>query len=151
MQSTIKFVLASIALSVMVLILSCGSRNEDIAGSPGDSLPNDFYAFYEQFHADTGFQASHITFPLQGLRAFSTIDSTVENRPWTKDEWVYHTRIDQGKGYNVTFDILSDEFIAETIVDSSGTYAMQRRFALTSDGWKLIYYVEMQPASPQVN
>ncbi len=144
----------SFRTSVVLLALvctACGTDSTTPSSRTDLGLPDAFEEFYDKFHEDTAYQMQHISFPLEGLRAFSSIDSSVQNRPWTKNEWVYHSRIDPEIGYQVEFDVLTDEFITETITDTSGTYAMQRRFALTSDGWQLIYYVEMQPASPANN
>ena len=139
-----------IALTFLVGI-GCSKDSARESSFPDSTLPGDFTEFYVKFHEDTAYQIDHISFPLQGIRAFSSIDSNVQNKPWAREEWVYHSRIDPDAGYEVTFDLLTDELITETIVDTSETYAMQRRFAMTSDGWQLIYYVEMQPATLSTN
>ncbi len=67
---------------------------------------------------------------------------------WTREDWVFHSAIGNlGSEYAIEYTLLTGEMIVETISDSSGQNAMQRRFALTSDGWQLIYYIEMQPGA----
>lgn len=135
---------------MVVTMSSC--NNQDQGHSSGfeaqTNLPDDFIEFYERFHSDTAYQIDHIAFPLQGMRAFSSIDSSVDNSTWTMKDWIFHSAIDNlGGEYTIEYTLLTDEMITETISDTMGMNAMQRRFALTSDGWQLIYYVEMQPAT----
>ena len=142
---------AIIFLVVASMIASCSSDTQGNGNNQAQaSLPDDFVMFYEQFHSDTAYQLSHISFPLEGLR-FNDLDTTASANSWSAEEWRIHgLPTDLNGAYTLEYDILSQELIAETIMDTAGTQAMQRRFALTSSGWQLIYYVEMQPAARRV-
>ena len=126
------------------MILSCGEHSEQVSSGPAENrLPEDFREFYVKFHRDTAFQMAHISWPLTGLRAAADAEG---ESTWTREEWLPHTQIPSSIEYNQKFNVLSEDMIIETIQDKTDQYAMQRRFARTSDGWSLIYYVEMQPA-----
>ena len=125
-----------------MFLVSCERQadNELVAGH----LPPDFIEFYTLFHHDTAFQAEHIVFPLQGKR-MQTSDTSSLPDYWTREEWTPHGKFNAGDKFTRTYDILEETMIVETIRQRDGLSAMQRRFAKLSDGWHLIYYVEMQP------
>ncbi len=107
------------------------------------SLPEGFNEFYVRFHRDTAFQMAHISWPLQGIKGGFEPDT---NGFWTRDEWQPHTIIPSAMEYDQQFNVLTEDLVIETIRDRGSQYAMQRRFARTSGGWSMIFYVEMQPA-----
>lgn len=110
------------------------------------SIPNDFFQFYTRFHADSAFQMAHITFPLEGLP--TERDSTVafSDFRWYPEDWVMHHPLNNDDDqFTQEFEIIGDGMIVETIRTKDLPLGMQRRFARLSDGWHLIYYIEMQP------
>ena len=132
--------------AIAAAIAGCGRSEKPIVTDA--SLPDDFVEFYTLFHHDTAYQYDHISFPLPGLRADGIMsDSTRSESYWTRQQWVPHRRIQSMDDYQQTYNILDESMIIETISEKEGPNAMQRRFALTSDGWQLIYYIEMQPLS----
>ena len=139
--------------SLLPVILTCtllSSCRQDVASEMHRSqLPADFIEFYTLFHHDTAYQMEHIVFPLPGLKMIlNESDSTAGKDYWTKQGWVPHRKMKSSDQFIRSYDILEETMIVETIRERDGINAMQRRFARMSDGWHLIYYMEMQPARP---
>lgn len=104
-------------------------------------IPADFEVFFEQFHQDTAFQMSRISFPIRGK--ISNEDGTNSDYVYTKDKWVVHKPYDDMGGtfqrsYSETLGIITERI--ETV---SAPYRMTRRFAKLGGEWNLIYYEPM--------
>lgn len=111
---------------------------------PETELPADFIDFYKRFHLDSGFQLSHITFPLQGkLQAASGDDSLVT---WTAENWKVHKSIAPDEFWAVDFTIPMEGTVMEFIHARNAGYYMERRFAKLDGTWHLIYYSGMHSA-----
>lgn len=105
-------------------------------------IPDDFLAFYNQFHEDTSFQIRHISFPLKGIRAIEETGGG-EEYMYSKSEWIMHQPFDDMGG---TFTRSFEEFsgiIVETIIANGGQFKSVRRWAKLGDEWNLIYYQGM--------
>ncbi|MGE5354847.1 MAG: hypothetical protein ACM3PT_01285 [Deltaproteobacteria bacterium] len=107
-------------------------------------LPPEFIRFYETFHADSAFQYSHISFPMEGHRLIrSEKGDTVETVIWTRSNWDLHKRFDDtNKAFKQEFIIVGDKAIIETISAVEGLFKIERRYAMLSSGWNLIYYAQ---------
>ena len=133
--------IAAFLLIGTCFIYSCERTTEDTPGS----LPPGFAEFYERFHQDTSFQMQHIAFPIPEKKPEPDTVGTPESQ-WTRDNWVLHRPITEAAEFERTFDVLTDELIVETIRHIEQNYAIQRRYALTNEGWSLVYY---KIATPQ--
>lgn len=127
--------------SVLLLITSCKNNEEGKAKELTEQeiveLPQGFVDFYTKFHEDSVYQVEHIAFPLQ------TEDSA---QMYMKEEWVMHRPFnDFGGTYFRDFQAVGN-MVIETMGDNSGLLMITRRFAKTSDGWRLIYYDQMKMA-----
>ena len=142
-----RYLLKCLPLFACVLLYACESDNTE-SQNEQIGLPDDFNEFYVRFHRDTAFQFAHISWPLKGTRA--GLEGS-EEASWSREEWTPHTRMPSSMEYDQSFNVLSDDMVIETIRDRGASYAMQRRFARMSDGWYMIYYVEMQPTKPPAN
>jgi hypothetical protein len=122
--------------------ISCKSNNKPDLSE--ETIPADFLAFYDRFSSDSTFQLESIVFPLEGRPALlDSMDSIPNNFKWQKDEWLLHKQFNDGNGtFSRSFTVFN-EIVSEDISEASGQFTMIRRFAKTSDGWKLIYYKEM--------
>jgi hypothetical protein len=133
---------------IFVLCFAINCKNNQIASKPLKSedkaLAAEFEEFYDRFGKDSVFQIASIVFPLEGRPTKSDgVDTIPENFHWEKKDWLIHKTYDDGNGtYTREFMSIGD-IVTEHIQDKSGQFTMERRFAKTSDGWKLIYYKEM--------
>jgi hypothetical protein len=129
-------------LFILLFTFSCKSKEE--AAPKQEPIPADFINFLDKFSTDTVFQKESITFPLEGRPA--NVDPDVEipaDFKWQKENWLVHRQFsDKDGSYIRTFNVFKD-IVSEETIDKSGQFKMERRFAKTSDGWKLIYYREM--------
>ncbi|MCB0664603.1 MAG: hypothetical protein KDC80_02220 [Saprospiraceae bacterium] len=137
-----------LSISVILIAFSCKqaptgadvSQEEEVS-----SIPDEFRAFYDRFHEDTSYQIDHITFPLAGLPANADTLSTPVYH-WKRDNWRWHRAIDPNlTGYERAWQLLTDEMIVETIIQTTSGIGMERRFAKIDDEWQLIYYAAMNP------
>ena len=132
-------------ITFLLIGVGCSDQQGKSEIDMPESLPEDFSQFYQEFHSDTAFQFAHIVFPLRGLRGEDFMSSDRSEYNWTRDEWTPHELISDTEQYQFEYDMIDETMIVETIREKDGPNAMQRRFALMSDGWHLIYYIEMQP------
>lgn len=105
------------------------------------AIPSDFEVFFEQFHQDTSFQKSRISFPLRGK--ISSEDGTITDYVYNQENWIVHKPYDDMGGtfqrsYSETLGI-----ITEKIQTVNAPYRMLRRFAKLGGEWNLIYYESM--------
>lgn len=109
------------------------------------TVPADFRTFYDRFHTDTLYQMDHISFPLAGLPA-NADTLTSPSFYWKADHWKWHRPIDPDlTGYERQWQVVSDEMVIETIVQTTTGIGMVRRFAKMGNDWSLIYYAGMNP------
>ena len=104
-------------------------------------LPEDFAAFYNNFHTDSTYQINHITFPLEGVQNANEgkIDILLPIK-WEREDWVLHKAFNDHNGtFTRTYE-LAGPIIIEKISDANNFFAMERRFAKLSGEWHLIYY-----------
>ncbi len=127
-------------------LLACNQSKKE-ANAPIDYISNDvpssFLEFYEQFHADEGYQMDHIIFPLDGERQ-DTSTMKMVNIKWHKDSWIMHKEFNS---YNETFKRSFKNLqgiIIEVIEDQTGQFSMERRFSIIGEEWNLIFYSEFK-------
>ena len=131
----------------LFLIVACNNKPQTTdAQEAEEGLPADFEKFYLAFHEDTVFQLEHISFPLSGSPSMlDTIIVTDIPYFWEKDSWDFHTSYDPSSNFDRTFEVHSKDMISEQFSHTEMPLIMERRFAKTSDGWKLIYYAAPAP------
>jgi hypothetical protein len=126
-----KYLITPILFSMS--LHSCKQEKNDTTSFAENivEIPEDFIAFYEQFHIDSVYQLEHIVFPL----AQKTDDSK-----WQKDTWQMHKPFDSQDG---NFERVFDNFagiMTETIMEKNGAFLITRRFSKIGDEYQLIYY-----------
>ena len=127
-------------ISTVLIIAAFSCKNKSDAVQEQVSIPEDFYAFYDQFHNDSTFQMEHIIFPLQGLPAEDSLKSS--DWRWNKSSWVIHKPFDPKGTFKRDWYSINS-IIIERISDSSGRFTMERRWAKMGSEWNLIFYKEM--------
>ncbi len=138
-------------LILLLIIIACTIQCKDKGGrasedAVGQEPSEDFKLFYEKFSEDTVFQLSSIVFPLEGMPSKKDeVDTIPADFRWQKNQWITHKKFDENNGTFKRSFLSMGDIITEIIQDGSGQFSMERRFAKTSDGWKLIYYREMGP------
>lgn len=140
---------------VLALFVACqnpSSNNANVPAQPeqtavGDAaVPEDFNAFYEQFHRDSLYQMAHIVWPLQGDERVD-VDSTFQIRPkyWEAATWRMHRSNFDTKDYRVERKAIGDVMVVERILTKLGNYGIERRFAKQPDGtWNMIFYSDIR-------
>ncbi|MBK9108664.1 MAG: DUF4348 domain-containing protein [Saprospiraceae bacterium] len=133
----------NIKLSKLLLLLcfvsACQKKKAPVENTIS-GLPEDFTAFYEQFHKDSLFQMQHIDFPLKGLPdGADPEEKNFDDFYYTSDNWVMHKTFNP-QLFNSEFLILADILIEERITEKKYQLMIIRRFAKGSQGWRLIYY-----------
>jgi len=106
-------------------------------------LPEDFYAFYNQFHSDSLFQMQHIIFPLKGVAKPSDSTMTAQSVLWQQDDWVLHKPFND---HNGTFERVFtnvEGIVSEHISANNGLFTIEKRYTKLSGEWHLIYYQEL--------
>lgn len=109
----------------------------------GQTLPEDFNAFFEKFHSDTVFQLAHINFPLEGLPNAQGDSDTIapERYFWQRDGWKIHRPFtDPGNSFQQWFEMKGDRIIEHWILLRGSDLYIYRRFAKIDNDWFLIYY-----------
>ena len=130
----------SMPLIILILICcyNCKTDNQKKAVAYlGDELPEDFLAFYHDFHKDSLFQLEHIVFPLEGKRPDTTGVLT-----WQKESWIMHRSFKDMGAFTRKFTNMNG-IVIENIEDNSGQYNMERRWSKLAGEWNLIYYREI--------
>jgi len=136
-----------LTLFIPILIFSCKGKQDpsenDNEQYQEAGLSTEFRSFYNQFLSDSSYQMEHIDFPLNGLPNLSEVDD-YENFKWQEEDWIMHKPlIDPNREFLVETETLGPSLVIETISHKTGTFQMVRRFAKTSDGWKLIYFQDL--------
>lgn len=110
--------------------------------SPAMDIPDDFETFYKRFHEDTSYQMEHIVWPLPGRPSMFDTTSQYEGGAyqWERKDWVYHKPFNDNGEFDREFEVVSDFIINETYTHTQMPITVLRRFAKTSDGWRLIFY-----------
>ncbi len=123
--------------------VSCGSKGD----APKDYTnyeESDFDAFYERFHADTTFQLSRVSFPLEGLPGFADSMTIANGYKWQKEDWQYLKTMDWDTVTQFTRTLEPTGIgIVNEWVCTHDNFCIARRFAKLHDGWHLIYYSDM--------
>ena len=124
-------------LSVSLLV-SCKPKSAD---PEMRELPEEFYSFYIQFHADSLFQMQHISFPLEGTRKAGegSINLMIPHS-WQKEEWILHKTFNDYNGSFKREFFQVGPVIIEKIADKNEFFKMERRFAKFDKEWQLIFY-----------
>jgi len=131
-----------------LLLIGCQSQDGNQQTDEGlvdDDLPADFVSFYEQFHRDSAFQMERIIWPLEGVPDNAGDRLTDPTYRWQRNEWRIMKPIDVQGSFRREFLPMSDELIIEKITNSTGQFALIRRWAIISGDWHLIYYAGMNP------
>jgi hypothetical protein len=128
-----------------ILFFSCKKKETkpDTNTEAMISLPEDFRAFYENFHTDSLFQIRHTAFPLKGLPINAdSLTLASDNFFHEEKDWKMQRAIDFSKGEFIqTMIPLTDRIVTERILKADNQFGIERRFAKLSDGeWNLIYY-----------
>jgi hypothetical protein len=139
-------------IAFMIMLVAIGinckhsdEKPEDIRQSKSFSqLPEDFISFYEKFHADTAFQFSHVSFPMEGHRLIRNENGdTIETVMWTRENWETHKKFDSSnKNFKQEFEMIGENVVIETITALEGLFKIERRYAILSSCWNLIYYAQ---------
>jgi hypothetical protein len=138
-----KSIIQTIFIFLLFCVVAC--KNKEVSAELlNGNVPADFLDFYDRFSNDTVFQLQSIVFPLEGRPSFKDgVDSIPVDFKWQKETWYIHKPYSDPQGtFTRTFTVFND-IVSEDIRDDSGQFTMIRRFARTSDGWKLIYFKEM--------
>ena len=126
------------AFAIGLIITSCNQK----ASTNEATNVDDFPSFYQQFHQDSAFQMSRISFPLEGLpeRADSATIASGTFR-WKKEEWKIQKAFTlQNSEFEQSFLPIGEDMIIEKLTHKKWGLAITRRFAKLDDGWNLIYY-----------
>ncbi len=117
------------------MLISCKSKTDQVELPTDDAveIPEDFLAFYAQFHQDADFQMNHIVFPLSGKS---------DTSKWQKNNWTMHKPIDLMNGEYVHDIENFAGILTESIIAKDGYFYIIRRFAKTQNEWNLIYYTQ---------
>lgn len=142
-----KITISFLAISLL-MIIACKPSNEENTTAASQyieqAVPNDFMVFYDQFHADSTFQLSHINFPLSGMNTDSTQNMASVPYIWTKEQWRPHKKFDERNGtFNRDFTNFNG-LVIEHITSNNGQFGMERRFTKLENQWMLIYYSSMK-------
>ena len=143
MINKLKF---SLAIFLIIAAFACKNnggdklKNQNVIGY--SELSKEFINFYDSFHADTAYQYSHISFPMEGNKIIkSEQGDTIELITWTRKNWVIHEKFDSSdKSFTQEFIAIDDKAVIESISALNGLFRIERRYAKLSDGWNLIYY-----------
>lgn len=133
------------ALVLLLFMVACGNSTQaNDHEYIEEGSPDDFEAFYEQFHSDSAFQIEHIQWPLEGLPAHADTLSNPAGFRWQKENWVLHRPFNDAlTGFSRSMSFMGDGLMVEKITHEEGGFRMERRFAKIDDQWKLIYYAAL--------
>jgi hypothetical protein len=139
-------------LFLFASFLACKKKETNTTSNAPQTinLPADFEAFYEKFHTDSLYQLQHISFPLKGVPMGADSMSLANGYYFQPEYWVLQHKVDFSDGkYTRDFQLLGENIVTETIMQTDEPYGMQRRFAKMGNEWSLIYYVAMNQVRPQ--
>ena len=136
---------------VLALFVACQNPSSNNAKpeqtAVGDAaVPEDFNAFYEQFHRDSLYQMAHIVWPLQGDERVE-VDSMYQIKPkyWEAATRRMHRSNFDAKDYRVERKAIGDVMVVERILTKLGNYGIERRFAKQPDGARnMIFYSDIR-------
>lgn len=132
-----------ILIFLLIGTLACNTLEEDAVAFTGteQTLPEDFLAFYQRFHADTAYQLRRITFPLAGIPDNQPF---AENFRWQRADWTPHRPFDLAANkMERQFSRRDATTIEEVILQPQERAGILRRFSKLGDEWYLIYYAGM--------
>jgi len=124
-----------ILIAVCSLVYSCGVLKS------GSSKAENFDRFYERFHADSLFQLSRITFPLEGLPSFADENQFAEEFKWEADSWELHKPINYKEFPDLKRELEREDSLIKESVNMGNGFALERHFALKGNQWYLVLYV----------
>ena len=135
----------------ITLLFSIGCKKKAAVQEPvvsqteAQTLPADFIAFYEKFHADSAYQMAHIQFPLEGFPAQADSNIVMEKSfRWTADTWRMHRHISLLDTLFIRkFESPLPMMVTEKIQQRNTPFSMYRRFYKRGDEWMLIFYSDM--------
>lgn len=136
--------------SLTIITISCKNRTPGQMEKAAElsDLPQDFLAFYQQFHSDSAYQMAHIDWPLKGEK-MERNDSTANKRvltEWEPETWtMFHLPDLTDVGLKRSFETMGDVLITERLQYPMVNYGLERQFFKDDNNeWRLIYYAEMQ-------
>ena len=142
-----------LTIFIGILFLSCKGKQDQSDSNKKTyqevAVSADFRSFYDKFLRDSSFQMQSIDFPLNGLPNLSEVED-YENFKWQEENWIIHKPLnDPNNEFLVETETLGASLVIETISHKSGSFQMVRRFAKTTDGWKLIYFQDLNIMSTE--
>lgn len=132
------------------IIASCKQDKKTTQTSTSEAeiiteLPEDFTVFLDKFLSDSIFQIEHISFPLEGLPADADSMTIVNGYTFKRDEWRAHKPLDEEDDYfQQSFRVISKDLVFEYIQSSDKAFFLERRYIRHTDGWKLVYFQDLQ-------
>lgn len=128
-------------ITISSLLASCSIFKP---GSNSNSKSEDFDRFYKQFHTDSVFQMTRITFPLEGLPSFADESQfTSELFYWEESDWDIHKLINYDEFPQLSQKIVKENSLVKESVNMGNGFALERHFSLIDDKWFLVYYIGM--------
>ena len=144
MKSLFPFLLL---LGLSTSLFTACNKNEGATDSDDQSSIDlsEFYAFYQQFHADSLFQMSRIIFPLEGLpREVDSLTAAKGEFRWQSEDWIMHKPFDfEMSEFKREITPYGPTMIQERIVHKTTGTGMIRRFSKLGGEWHLIYFSDM--------
>ncbi|MFK8057378.1 MAG: hypothetical protein AB8F78_14735 [Saprospiraceae bacterium] len=142
MRKTHVISLLTLFIAATTVLPACNSTAPEPGqtGATGaESAVGGFAAFYNQFHQDSLFQISRISWPLSGNYVQDSTGAAVDLRHAQAD-WTMHRPIIDNPDFVQEFVPLTEDLVEEVIKARVGNYKIERRFAKLDGGWHLIYY-----------
>ncbi len=140
-----KINFAVVSLFVLLLFIGCRDASKEEVEEPPVIVVSGFETFYEQFHADTAYQLSHIRFPLEGMPSYADgMEEDISKFRWQKEDWLIHKKMNDEE-FEIKFVVFDESLITEIIKHKSKQLAIVRRFAKSDGEWFLIYYSGLNP------
>lgn len=105
-----------------------------------DTLPADFYMFYDRFHSDSVYQIHHIEWPLKGLTQVGDSTLTTKFTFWEREGWKLHKPFDSHGGTFERSFTNDGTIITEDLVGNGGMFSLQKQYRVIDGQWHLVYY-----------
>lgn len=132
----------NIIFIVIILTFSCRETLKTEQEDKGQELneSENFYNFYKNFHQDSLFQMSRISFPLPGI---NTDEMTVEDTTyyWHQHKWIMHHEVNESQ-FKIERDV-SDILVTEKILTEDPGFFIERKFESIDGKWFLTYYASV--------
>lgn len=136
---------ALICLFSLLLFFGCRNAPKEEVEEAPVIVVSGFETFYENFHADTVYQLSHIRFPLEGMPSYADgMEDDISKFRWQKEDWIFHKRMDDEE-FEIKFEVFDESLITEIIKHKSKQLAIVRRYSKSEGEWFLIYYSGLNP------